>query len=45
MWEEDGKNWSDTCVAEKLKIIYPESIIVETAHKYSLLWGRRMEFK
>lgn len=45
MWEEDRKNWSDTCVAEKLKIIYPESIIVETAHKYSLLWGRRMEFK
>ena len=41
----DKEDYSATNVAKKLKIIYPESIIVETAHKYSLLWGRRMEFK
>lgn len=35
----DKKDYSDTNVAKKLKIIYPESIIVEIAHKYSLLWG------
>lgn len=39
MWEADGKDLTDTYIAQKLKIIYPESIIVDTAHKYTLLWG------
>ena len=38
IWDKD--RWNDfEYVAKKLKIIYPESIIVEKAHKYSLLWG------